>query len=248
MSEKIVSALVEGGKATAGPPIGPALGPMGINAGKVVAEINEKTKVFAGVTVPVKIVVDTAKKTYIIEIGTPSTAALIKKELLLESGSQKPGAEIVADIAIDQLIKISRSKNTDLLSKTPEAALKEVVGTCVSVGVIIDGKSPREVMKEIDAGKYKDKLSGKAALKEVTKEEIEKKKAQLAKIIDDKRKAEEAAKAAAEAAKEAAKAAAGGAPAAGAEKKEEAKAEEGKKEEAGAAKKEDKPAKEEKKK
>ncbi|MEM3543394.1 MAG: 50S ribosomal protein L11, partial [archaeon] len=64
MAEKVISALVEGGKATAGPPIGPALGPLGINAGQVVAEINQKTKDFSGITVPVKIIVDTSTKKY----------------------------------------------------------------------------------------------------------------------------------------------------------------------------------------
>lgn len=231
MTEKTISALVEGGKATAGPPIGPALGPLGINTGKVVAEINEKTKEFAGVTVPVKIIIDTAKKSYIIEIGTPSTAALIKKELLLEKGSQKAGQEIVADISIDQLIKVSRSKAASLLSKTPENALKEVIGTCITLGILIDGKSPKDILKEVDAGNFKDKISGKVALRAVSKEEIEKKKGELAKIIEAKRKAEEAAKVAAEAAKAAATAAK--APAEGEAKKEEGKKEGGKKEDTG---------------
>ena len=223
--EKTISALIEGGKATAGPPIGPALGPMGINTGKVVAEINEKTKDFAGTTVPVKIIVNPATKDYRIEIGTPSVAALIKKEMAIEKGSGKAKEEKVGDIAIDQLIKVSRSKKDALLSRTPKAALKEVVGTCVTLGVTIDGKEPKDVIREIDQGMFDAKIEGKEKLREVTKEEIEKKKTEAKAKLDAKHKAEEAAKAAAEAAKAAAAAEAGVAPEAAAEEAPEAKEE-----------------------
>jgi len=225
--EKTISALIEGGKATAGPPIGPALGPMGINAGRVVAEINEKTKDFAGTTVPVKIIVNPATKDYRIEIGTPSVAALIKKEMAIEKGSGKALEEKVGDIAIDQLIKVSRSKKDALLSRTPKAALKEVVGTCVTLGVTIDGKEPKDVIKDIDHGQYDAKIDGKEKLREVTKEEIEKKKSDAKTRLDAKHRVEEAAKAAAEAAKAAAAGVA--APAEGEASKEETK-EESKKE------------------
>ena len=225
--EKTISALIEGGKATAGPPIGPALGPMGINAGRVVAEIYEKTKDFAGTTVPVKIIVNPATKDYRIEIGTPSVAALIKKEMAIEKGSGKALEEKVGDIAIDQLIKVSRSKKDALLSRTPKAALKEVVGTCVTLGVTIDGKEPKDVIKDIDHGQYDAKIDGKEKLREVTKEEIEKKKSDAKTRLDAKHRVEEAAKAAAEAAKAAAAGVA--APAEGEASKEETK-EESKKE------------------
>ena len=224
--EKTISALIEGGKATAGPPIGPALGPMGINAGKVVAEINEKTKDFAGTTVPVKIIVNPATRDYKIEIGTPSVAALIKKEMAIEKGSGKALEEKVGDIAIDQLIKVSRSKKDALLSRTPKAALKEVVGTCVTLGVTIDGKEPKEVIVEIDKGQYDAKIDGKEKLREVTKEEIEKKKTDAKARLDAKHKAEEAAKAAAEAAKAVAAGEAAPAAEGQADEKEESKKEE----------------------
>jgi large subunit ribosomal protein L11 len=198
---------------------------MGINTGKVVAEINEKTKDFAGTTVPVKIIVNPATKDYRIEIGTPSVAALIKKEMAIEKGSGKAKEEKVGDIAIDQLIKVSRSKKDALLSRTPKAALKEVVGTCVTLGVTIDGKEPKDIIKEIDQGMFDAKIEGKEKLREVTKEEIEKKKTDAKAKLDAKHKVEEAAKAAAEAAKAAAAAEAGVAPEAKAEEAPEAKEE-----------------------
>lgn len=210
MPEKIISALVEGGKATTGPPIGPALGPMGINAGKVVAEINAKTKEFVGITVPVKIIIDTTKKSYVVEVGAPSTAALIKKETLLEKGSGKAKDEKVADITVDQLIKIMRVKNEKLTARDNRKGLKEIIGTCLTMGVLVDAKDPRVVQKEVDSGLFDDKLSGKTPLKEPSREELEEKKANFAKIIEEKRKAQEAAEAAAKAAAEAAAAPAEG--------------------------------------
>ena len=68
-----VEAMVEGGKATAGPPLGPALGPKGVNIGQVVAKINEKTKAFTGMKVPVKVIINdemlAAIKAYFAEYG-----------------------------------------------------------------------------------------------------------------------------------------------------------------------------------
>ena len=85
--EKIINAIVDGGKATAGPPLGPALGPLGVNAGQVIAKINEATKDFAGMKVPVKVIVDTETKEFRVEVGTPPTAELIKKEAKIEKGA-----------------------------------------------------------------------------------------------------------------------------------------------------------------
>ena len=196
MAEKIISALIQGGKATAGPPIGPALGPMGINAGKVVAEINEKTKQFEGITVPVKIIVDTSTKEYRIEVGTPPISALIKKEIGLEKGSGKAKEENVGNISIDQIIKIAQSKQESLLSIDTRKAVKEVLGACVSMGIHVEGKEPIEVQKEVDEGVHDDKILGKVELKELSKEEIAKMQEPYQKAIAEKEATVEAEKAA----------------------------------------------------
>ncbi|MEK6939213.1 MAG: 50S ribosomal protein L11, partial [Nanoarchaeota archaeon] len=84
MVKQVVETMVEGGKATAAPPLGPALGPTGLNIGQVVMEINKKTADLKGMQVPVKVIVDTDTKTFTIEIGTPPASALIKKEAGIE--------------------------------------------------------------------------------------------------------------------------------------------------------------------
>ncbi|HIQ32584.1 MAG TPA: 50S ribosomal protein L11 [Methanothermococcus okinawensis] len=154
MGTEVVEVLVTGGKATAGPPLGPAIGPLGINVMKVVKEINEKTKAYEGMSVPVKIIVNTEDKTFKIEVGIPPTSALIKKELNIEKGSSEPKHKIVGNLTMEQAVKIAKMKKDSMLSYTLKNATKEVVGTCVSMGVTVDGKDPKEVIKLIDKGEY----------------------------------------------------------------------------------------------
>ncbi len=118
MSKETVESLVEGGKASAAPPLGPALGPLGVNIGEVVKVINEKTAGFKGMQVPIKVIVDTDTKEFEITVGTPPASALIKKEANIEKGSGNPKADKVADLLIEQIIKISKMKESDLLGKT----------------------------------------------------------------------------------------------------------------------------------
>lgn len=145
---------IEGGKATGGPPIGPALNPLGINVMEVVKKINELTKEFAGMRVPVIVKVDMQTKDFEVEVGTPSTAALIFNELKIEKGSGSPLKQKVGNLTIQQAIKIAKIKMKDLLAKDLKSATKEILGTCVSFGITVEGKDPREVQKEIDKGLY----------------------------------------------------------------------------------------------
>ena len=152
-----VEALVDGGKASAGPPLGPALGPKGVNIGQIIAAINEKTKAFAGMKVPVKILIK-EDKSFDIKVGTPPMSALIKGELGLEKGSGNARTDKVGNLTIEQLKKIVAMKQDDLLGATPEACACEVAGNCVSLGVTIDGKDAKVFTKDVKAGVYAGKL------------------------------------------------------------------------------------------
>ena len=155
MSEKkVVELIVNGGQANAGPPIGPALGPLGVNIVAIVNKINEITKVYAGMKVPVKISVDTEDKTFEVTVGTPTASALIVAELKVEKGSGTPNTVKIGDLTIEQILKIAKIKGPQLLAPTVKKATKELLGTCVSLGVTVEGKDPREVQKEVDAGNY----------------------------------------------------------------------------------------------
>jgi large subunit ribosomal protein L11 len=157
MKKEIVEIVVDGGKATGGPPLGPKIGPLGLNINEIVKAINEATEGFSGMKIPVKVIVDPQTKKYEIEIGTPSTSALVKKEIGLETGT-KDGS-FVGDISFDALVKIAKMKKSALLANDIKAAAKEVIGTCKTLGVTIEGKSPKDMTKEIDAGTYDAKFA-----------------------------------------------------------------------------------------
>lgn len=152
--KKVVELLVSGGQANAGPPLGPALGPLGVNVMMIVNKINELTKDYSGMKVPVKVVVDTDTKGFEVTIGTPTTSALIVSELKAEKGSGTPHSAKIGNLSIDQVIRIAKMKRPELLAKDLKGAAKEILGVCVSMGVTAEGKDPREVQKEIDAGKH----------------------------------------------------------------------------------------------
>jgi large subunit ribosomal protein L11 len=148
-----VEVLVPGGKATAGPPLGPALGPLGINVKAVVDEINSKTADFNGMQVPVTVTVD-EKRNFTIEVGIPPTTALIMKEAGIEKGAAEPGTEVAGNLPLEAAVRIARMKIDDMLAYDLKSAVKEVVGTCVSVGVTIEGLKPDEMTRAINDGRY----------------------------------------------------------------------------------------------
>ncbi len=158
--KKIIEALVNGGQATAGPPLGPALGPLGVNVLAIVEKINEITKDYSGMKVPVKISVDTENKQFEVTVGTPTTSALIISELGVSKGSGVPNTEKIGDLSLEQAIRIAKLKGDNVLARDLKAAVNEVLGTGVSMGVTVEGKDPREIQKEINEGKHDAILAG----------------------------------------------------------------------------------------
>jgi large subunit ribosomal protein L11 len=158
MSETTVESLIEGGKATAAPPLGPALGPLGVNIGQVVNDINEKTADFAGMQVPITVAVDDETKEYRIIVGTPPAAALIKKELDIPSGSGDPSDEMAADVTLAQVAKLSRMKQDSLTGKNTKKRMNEILGTCRGMGVTCEGKMANEVIAEINSGERDEEI------------------------------------------------------------------------------------------
>ena len=155
----MVEALVPGGKASAGPPLGPALGPLGVNVAQVVAKINEQTKDLNGMQVPVKVIVK-SRTEFEIEVGTPPTSALIIKEMGVEKGSGDK--TIVGNLTLEQVLKIANIKRKGLLSKTMKHAASEVIGTAGSLGATIEGLSSKEAQLAVSSGKFDEILEAKA--------------------------------------------------------------------------------------
>jgi large subunit ribosomal protein L11 len=154
MSEITIAALVEGGKASTGPPFGPALGPLGVNTNAIIAEINDKTKQYAGVKIPVKVFVDSGTKTYRIEVGSPPTSAMILEEAGLQTGAKAKG-EIVGNLTMGQIKSIATAKESKIYGNTMGQRVNQILGTCKSMGITCDGADPREVIKKIKSGELK---------------------------------------------------------------------------------------------
>ncbi|MBI4176726.1 MAG: 50S ribosomal protein L11 [Candidatus Aenigmarchaeota archaeon] len=159
MPKQTVDAMVEGGKASAGPPLGPALGPLGVNIGKVIAEINSKTKDLAGIKVPVKVTVDTGTKEFSISVGTPPVSALIKKEIGLQKGSGFAGNARAGDVSTEQVKKVARLK----FGSDAPGFVSQVMGTCRSMGITVDKGQLDEGEKKLLRQKVEEAKAAKAA-------------------------------------------------------------------------------------
>ena len=159
MVEKTFSFIVNGGEATGGPPIGPALGPLGVNIMSVVATINEMTAEYKGVPVPVDVTIDTDSKEHKVKVGMLSTFALITQAIGIAKGSPTPNTEYVGNLTFEQVKNIARRKRDGILASTLKSAVKEIVGSCQSMGVTVDDHPAMEVQSLIVAGEYDSVLA-----------------------------------------------------------------------------------------
>lgn len=201
--KETVEVLVDGGKAVAGQQMGSALGPLKINLGQVINQINEKTKDFKGMKVPVKVIVDVESKEFTLEIGTPPASELIKKEINIQTASGEPNKLFVGVIAIEQVIKIAKMKKDSLFIRDLKSAVKIILGSCNSMGVLVENKKAIEVIEEVNNGKYDNEIKNEVT--EAPKSKLDSFKVlqkELEKKVQESKKKKEQEKAAKEAAKE----------------------------------------------
>ena len=211
-----VKLIVEGGKMQPGPAVAQQLGPMGINLGKVIEDVNKETIGFKGIKVPVELDVNPKSKKYEIKVFSPPVSELIKKEMSLDKGSGEALKIKVGNIAFETLVGIAKTKMPGLLAKDLKSGVKLVVGSCVSMGVLIDSKEPKKIEKEIDEGKYDNEIKNEITepsaekLKELedyfkgvkAKQDKDKKAQEEAKAVEEAKKAEKATTASEEVKKE----------------------------------------------
>ena len=198
-----IKLLVEGGAMKPGPALSQQLGPMGINIGQVISKINEATKNYKGLQVPVEVDVDAGTKEFEIEVFSPPVSGLIKKELGVEKGSGLQAKEKVGNASIEQIISVAKRKHPHMLCRTLKSAVKTVAGTCGSLGILVENKESAEIAEEIDNGKYdKEIKEEKTDTSEEKKKELETYFKDIKKAEEIQKKKEEAEEAAKEAAKE----------------------------------------------
>lgn len=226
-----IKLLVEGGDMKPGPALSQKLGPVGIPVNLVIQKINESTKNFKGLKVPVELEIDAGTKNFEVNVLSPPVSELLKKELGIEKGSGTQNKLYAANVSIEQIISVAKTKMPNMLSKDLKAAVKSVIGTCASLGILVENKPAARIGHEIDGGKFSKEIEGEktetsSEKKAKLKEYFEKVKAEQEKII----KQEEAAKEAAAAVAQPAQATSEEAAKEAATTKEAAKPEEAKKE------------------
>lgn len=180
-----IKLLVDAGGMKPGPALSQKLGPTGINVNQVIQKVNEATKKFEGMKVPVEVELDLATKTIEVKVSSPPVSGLLKKELGLEKGSGSPLKLKVGNLSIEQVISIAKTKSPNLLSRTIKSAVKEIVGTCVSLGILVENKPAKEIQFDIDAGKFDKEISQEKT------ETSEDKKAKIAKFFAEVKAAQE---------------------------------------------------------
>ena len=154
-----INLLVEGGNMKPGPALSQKLGPTGINMGQIIQKVNQATESFKGLKVPIEVTLDLGTKEISIEVFSPPVSELIKKELGIEKGSGKQEELKVANASIEQIISVAKIKLPSVISKDLKASVKEVVGSCLSLGILIESKPAKDFMEDIFEGKYDKEIN-----------------------------------------------------------------------------------------
>ncbi len=215
-----INLLIDGGDMKPGPAVAQQLGPMGINMGKVISDVNQATQEFKGMKVPVELDIDEKTKEFTIHTSSPPTSELLKKGLNLEKGSNKIEETKVGNASIEDVIKIAKIKHPNMLEKDLKNAIKSVLGTCLGMGLLVENKPANEVTEEVNQGKYDSEIN------EEKTETTQEKRQKLNDYFNDIRLQQESKLEAAKKAAEEAEAAKAEAPAEGEQKSAEEKTEE----------------------
>ncbi len=133
----ILKLNLQAGKATAAPPVGPALGQHGLAIMEFVKAYNERTAKLEGQTIPAVITVY-EDRTFTFITKLPPVAAMIKKTLGLDKGGGKAGREVAGKLTKTQVEQIAKDKLADLNTDDVSQAMKVVAGTARSMGVEVE--------------------------------------------------------------------------------------------------------------
>jgi len=150
---KVVNLKIKGGEASE-KQLGPTISQLGLDVKEVVEEINRKTKKFEGMEVKVKLIVDEETKEYEIEIKPPTTTELLLKAVGASKPSGDPMHQKIGDLPFEKIVEIAIMKKPDLLAKSLKAAVKTILGSARSIGITVDGRDPKQVVREVEEGLY----------------------------------------------------------------------------------------------
>ena len=142
MAKKDVVAIVKiqipAGKATPAPPVGPALGPHGIQIMDFVKQYNAATESQVGTIIPVEISI-CEDRTFTFILKTPPTPVLLRQKAGLEKAAKNPGKEVCGSVTEKDIEEVAKIKMPDLNANDMEAAKLQVRGTARSMGLTVVG-------------------------------------------------------------------------------------------------------------
>lgn len=157
-----IKILVEGGAMKPGPALSQKLGPAGINISEVISKVNESTKDFKGLKVPIELDVDMGTKQFEVQVFSPPTSELLKKELKVEKCTPDHKNQKVGNLSIEDVIKVTKVKYSGMLEKEFKSAVKSVLGTCTSIGTLVEGKDANELIEDVRLGKFDKEIDAKS--------------------------------------------------------------------------------------
>ena len=135
--KKVIKITIPAGQATMAPPIGPTLAPYGINTQDSCSQFNEKTRESNGILTPVILTIY-EDRSFDFILKTPPTSELIRRELKIKKGSDKPNLNKVGKLSKEQVKRIIEVKMPDLNTSDYNQAVKIIAGTAKQMGVDVE--------------------------------------------------------------------------------------------------------------
>ena len=140
MAKKVVATIklqISAGSATPAPPVGPALSQHGLNIMEFCKDFNARTQSQSGLIIPVVITAH-ADRSFSFVTKTPPAAVLLRRIAGLEKGSGEPNRTKVGTVTLDQVRQIAEQKMPDLNAVDVEAAMRMIMGTARSMGLLVE--------------------------------------------------------------------------------------------------------------
>ncbi len=193
----IIKILAEGGSMKPGPTLSQKLGPAGININQVIEKVNELTKSFNGMKVPVELNVDASSKEFTVQVFSPPVSELLKRELGVQKGSGLQKKQYLGNLSIEQIISVAKVKFPNLLCNDIKSAVKTIIGTCVSLGILVESQLAANLGHQIEGGKFhkeieEERTETSSEKKKELDEYFKKVKEEQEKIIKQEQVAKEA--------------------------------------------------------
>jgi len=149
---KIITMRAVGGEVGAASALAPKVGPLGLSPKKIGEDIMKNTMDWKGLKVTVKLIVQNRQAK--VEV-VPSASSLIMRALNEPVRDRKKGPKNIehdGNVTLDQVIEIAKVMRGRSMARTMGGTVKEILGTCFSIGCTVNDEHPSEVIRQISEG------------------------------------------------------------------------------------------------